>query len=875
MADEGSGRARGKARGRARGQQAAGDQATRRPGGEPVQERAAPAAGHPGPNGAGGRRTHRGAPRVDPVGPERVEAITEAMAAAAVSSEMGGRGRSRRGMDGGDDNTRPAHCQDKRGSSGTGIALYANFFEVLSKPTWCVFQYHCEFSPVVESSRMRRSFMREHKEKFGDCYIFDGMSDLKTVTQLGEGAEFFSQRRTDGENIRITVKRVAELAPNHPELGRLFNTQMRRNLQHLKFQLLGRHYFDQNAVSDVQQYNLQIWQGVITSIRQQEEKLMLSVETTHKVVRKETALEIIKNIVSQAGPEYKEIVARDLVGAIVMTRYNNRTYRIEDIDWNLNPTKTFESKEGPLEYETYYKRQYDIEIRDKKQPLLFCTSKEREVQKGAVESKKIYLIPELCCMTGLTDSMRNNFQLMKELANHTKLDPATRVRNLNTFIRRVNQNENVASDMKAWGLKFDDNLVRFQGRVVPPEDIIMRGGKASYDQKSGDFTREMRGKPMYSSVNLENWVLICTKFDEPKANDFLSNLYKVGPPMGMRISPPQVVVIQVDRINNFLQAYRENVRSGAQLVCFIVPNNKKERYDALKKHTYLDNALASQVIVARTLSKKPMLMSVATKVAVQMNCKLGGEPWAMTIPFKVPLMIIGYDTYHDSSKKGRSAGAFVASLNQNCTKWYSRVSFHSAGGWHELSDHLKVNFTAALKKFYEINKTVPELILFYRDGVGDGQIRYVREWEVKQFVGVINETIGQQRGTRYAFIVVNKRVNAKFFAQAGNSYSNPPPGTVIDNTVTRPDRYDFFLVSQSVRQGTVGPTMYNVIEDTSNLKPEYIQRLSYKMTHLYYNCQGTIKVPAPCQYAHKLAFLAGQSLHQAPREELSDTLYYL
>ena len=28
-------------------------------------------------------------------------------------------------------------------------------------------------------------------------------------------------------------------------------------------------------------------------------------------------------------------------------------------------------------------------------------------------------------------------------------------------------------------------------------------------------------------------------------------------------------------------------------------------------------------------------MSVATKVALQMNCKLGGEPWAVKMPLKV------------------------------------------------------------------------------------------------------------------------------------------------------------------------------------------------------------------------------------------------
>ena len=105
--------------------------------------------------------------------------------------------------------------------------------------------------------------------------------------------------------------------------------------------------------------------------------------------------------------------------------------------------------------------------------------------------------------------------------------------------------------------------------------------------------------------------------------------------------------------------------------------------------------------------------------------------------------------------------------------------------------------------------------------------------------------------------------------------SNPPSGTVVDDVVTLPERYDFFLVSQSVRQGTVNPTSYNVIEDSSGLKPEHIQKLTYKLCHLYYNWPGTVRVPAPCQYAHKLAFLVGESLHREPSEQLEDVLFYL
>ena len=36
-------------------------------------------------------------------------------------------------------------------------------------------------------------------------------------------------------------------------------------------------------------------------------------------------------------------------------------------------------------------------------------------------------------------------------------------------------------------------------------------------------------------------------------------------------------------------------------------------------------------------------------------------------------------------------------------------------------------------------------------------------------------------------IVVKKRINTRFFAKAGNNLLNPPPGTVIDSEVTRPE----------------------------------------------------------------------------------------
>lgn len=82
----------------------------------------------------------------------------------------------------------------------------------------------------------------------------------------------------------------------------------------------------------------------MTSIRQHEDSLLMNVETATKILRLDTALDqmraIQRNIKDLAG--LKSAVARLLIGNIVITRYNNKTYRVDDIDWECNPSTKFE-----------------------------------------------------------------------------------------------------------------------------------------------------------------------------------------------------------------------------------------------------------------------------------------------------------------------------------------------------------------------------------------------------------------------------------------------------------------------------------------------------------------------------------------------------
>ena len=120
------------------------------------------------------------------------------------------------------------------------------------------------------------------------------------------------------------------------------------------------------------------------------------------------------------------------------------------------------------------------------------------------------------------------------------------------------------------------------------------------------------------------------------------------------------------------------------MMVFIVPNNRGERYSAIKKICCTEMPVPSQVILKKNLQDKN-IMSVMTKVAIQMNCKMGGDAWMINLPSK-KFMICGYDTYHDSAQKNRSVCAFVSTYNQSCSRYYSQTAFVQRKG--ELSDHL-------------------------------------------------------------------------------------------------------------------------------------------------------------------------------------------
>jgi len=138
------------------------------------------------------------------------------------------------------------------------------------------------------------------------------------------------------------------------------------------------------------------------------------------------------------------LVARDVIGGIVMTMYNRKTYRIDDIKWDMTPRSKFSvivelknggKEEKQLSYMDYYRDRYGQSISHLDQPLLVSLPRRQDHHRG--NAGPIFLIPELCQMTGLTDSMRSDYNLMQKLSNHMHMSPVARFKKTAEFMSRL------------------------------------------------------------------------------------------------------------------------------------------------------------------------------------------------------------------------------------------------------------------------------------------------------------------------------------------------------------------------------------------------------------------------------------------------------
>lgn len=338
--------------------------------------------------------------------------------------------------------------------------------------------------------------IKVHEVSLGS-FIFDGQA-LYSASRIVI-PNVYSQNTHTNRKTQISLKLVAEIAPTDPVFLQVYNIIFRNIMTTLGLQLMGRFYYEPSAKIEFKARRLEVWPGYITSVRNQEHEILLNVELTHKVVRSESVLEFINDIKKTARPgDYQREVCKHLLRSIVLTGYNNKTYKVDDIEWKITPRCEFQMKDGSkVSYKDYYQTHYGITIKNMDQPMLVSLPKKKDYHRGSAQP--IFLVPEVCHMTGLSDSMRKDVALMKELSGDLVLSPSERVRNATGFIRRWYATPSIVKELEKWNLEISMDPVKCKGRTLEMESIIVgnakvAGGSTKVEQdRHGDWSNIFKG----------------------------------------------------------------------------------------------------------------------------------------------------------------------------------------------------------------------------------------------------------------------------------------------------------------------------------------------------------------------------------------------
>ncbi|CAC5386882.1 AUB [Mytilus coruscus] len=622
------------------------------------------------------------------------------------------------------------------GLGSTNIQVIANAFPVECTLTeWILYQYHVDFNPQVDSKKVRCAMIADHRELLGETRAFDGMKLIIPRRLSQEVTEVYSEMRSDGTKIRITISMTNEIPPVSAESINIFNIILKRAQRMLGSEQIGRNYYNQNLRKTDTACRMDIIPGFLAAIQKFEAGNLLLLDVAHKLLQTDSILTQMTNLYhlykdQQDGDnKFWDKCRKQFIGAIVLTRYNNKTYLIDDIDSDKTPLDTFELRNGEtISFADYYRKQYNITDLDETQPMLISRPKEKDKRVG--RTGLIILLPQLCYVTGLSNEVENDRRAKANIQALTRVAPQQRVLSLTEFVQQIQTNKDVQKMMKDWNLRIPNKALEIQAKLLDPEIIRQNDVQLRYDQSKPDWFKDMRSNALTTAVSLKNWVIIFSKKNRGTVVDFIEALKRVGPPMGIHVTQPVVVELPDDRNMSYITGLRQTVESTTQLAVCVLPASREDCYNAIKKFCCVDHPVPSQVVLSKTIMKKHQLQSVSTKIAIQLNCKLGGELWVASMPGMTNgLMIVGIDVFHDK-KNNKSYAGVVCSLNKECTRYYSSVTPQLSG--QELIDGIYAKFAEGLKKYHGVNGYLPGNIVVYRDGVGDGQLDMVMQHEVKQ-----------------------------------------------------------------------------------------------------------------------------------------------
>lgn len=337
-----------------------------------------------------------------------------------------------------------------------------------------------------------------------------------------------------------------------------------------------------------------------------------------------------------------------------------------------------------------------------------------------------------------------------------------------------------------------------------------------------------------------------------------------------------------------LQKYHRN----PDIIFVMLEKKDGSTYKDVKRASDSQLGIPSQCVLYSNALKKQLdrkRPQYCANIALKVNTKVGGNNCKIVgraeLHFPVlgndRFIIFGADVTHPATRQTTepSVAGVVASVDAYATKYAARFIVQPSK--EEIID-LKDVAQELLMEYRQAMNCIPEKIIFYRDGVSEGQFSQVLDKECKQLREACRAVAGPSSAydPKITFIVVQKRHHTRLFPKPneGDKNGNVLPGTVVDSGIAHPFGFDFFLNSHAGIQGTNKPAHYHVLLDENNFGADGMQMMTFWLCFLYCRCTRSVSYCPPAYYAHLAAFRGklmvnwSDSSSESGSEDVSETL---
>ncbi|KAG2050097.1 Piwi-domain-containing protein [Suillus hirtellus] len=438
--------------------------------------------------------------------------------------------------------------------------------------------------------------------------------------------------------------------------------------------------------------------------------------------------------------------------------------------------------------------------------------------------------------------------------------------------------QTLGSPMSNFGMAVDNNMAVVPARELPPPRLSYKAGKPP-NVSNGSWN--ILDVKFHLGGTIKSWWVLVIKdgqtvFNGP-TDPALEGIWKgfgekcrnSGMSLGSSPSLLNQELIPPARDPSRQQALdliRQNIKRQISLkgkptfILVILSRRDNYIYPGIKRICDVELGVHTlHMLTDKVLRDRNKQDQYFSNVALKLNTKLGGinhmlDSESMKWWTKAKTMVVGMDVTHPgpgSIEGTPSIAAVVASADN------SFVQFPASLRCQETKKEMITDLTAMMIErlmFYEKkNRSLPDRVFVYRDGVSEGQFNTVLDEELPKMLEAFKR-VPQTKVYRPALtiIICGKRHHAKFWpteSQFADRNGNTRPGTVVDRGVTAVFDFDFYLQAHAGLQGHVKATHYTVVYDENHLGADEVQQGTHTASYLYARATKAVSLVPAAYYA--------------------------